>query len=380
MFGNEGMQFTPQDWQQMALTAGLSMLGNNNGTRSVGQLIGKGGLDALAGLQARKQYEAAIARQQMQDEQARQLHDMRMQRGQMQMDEATRRADMMQRWMNGDQSVYKYLFPLQYLQDQRQARDHAHALKVAAMNEAKNGTVFSPVPQTPPTVFSTIPAQPTNNAGPSMTPGKVYDFDGNEMQGNGSVKWGKREEIMLPDGRKVIGQLDPSGNVFRYGGDVEGKRLPLSAVNNITGNSSMLGRIRNAGEEARKNPDATGPIKGFANDWLPDAVLQFFDSDGTVSRAKIAELGSQVIHDRSGAAVTASEFPRLKPFIPQIGDTPDTVQKKLKQFYAIVQEEHLLYLEALKESGYSVPENFVARGMKPFDDLPELPEGFKVVQ
>jgi hypothetical protein len=61
MFGNNGMQFAPQDWQQMALMAGLSMLGNNDGSRSVGQLIGQGGLDALAGIQARKQYEAAMA-------------------------------------------------------------------------------------------------------------------------------------------------------------------------------------------------------------------------------------------------------------------------------------------------------------------------------
>lgn len=241
--------------------------------------------------------------------------------------------------------------------------------------------MFSPIPQTSPTVPGTMPtvpsspAKPASKAGPSMTPGKVYDFDGNEMQGNGAVKWGKREEIILPDGRKVIGQLDPTGNVFRYGGDVEGKRLSISAVNNITANSAMLGRIRNAGETARKNPEATGPMKGLAHDWLPDAVLQWFDSDGTVSRAKIAELGSQVIHDRSGAAVTASEFPRLKPFIPQIGDTPDTVQKKLQQFYAIVQEEYLLYLESLKESGYFVPESLVARGMKPFDDPPP-PPGF----
>ena len=61
MFGNNGLQFQPADWQQMALTAGLSMLGNNDGSRSFGQLVGNAGLDALAGLQARKQYEAAMA-------------------------------------------------------------------------------------------------------------------------------------------------------------------------------------------------------------------------------------------------------------------------------------------------------------------------------
>lgn len=68
MFGNNGMQFAPQDLAQLALVGGLSMLGNNNGSRSVGQLIGQGGLDALAGFQARKQYEAAMQRQQRENE------------------------------------------------------------------------------------------------------------------------------------------------------------------------------------------------------------------------------------------------------------------------------------------------------------------------
>ena len=128
----------------------------------------------------------------------------------------------------------------------------------------------------------------------------------------------------------------------------------------------MLSRIRGAGEAARSNPSATGPIKGFINDKLPDALLQWFDPDGTVSRAKIAELSSAVIHDRSGAAVTAAEFPRLRPFIPQIGDTPETVQKKLQQFYAIVQEETNLYLESLASSGYDVPEMLFERNAGSF--------------
>lgn len=147
MFGNYPEQ-QGQGWFQRSdvgpglIDLGLSILANNDGRMSNGQLIANGGLDALANIRARRRYEAAMARQQMQDEQAQQAHDLQMRRGQMEMDEATQRADLMQRWMNGDQSVYKYLFPLQYLQDQRQARDHAHALKVAAMNEAKNNSKY----------------------------------------------------------------------------------------------------------------------------------------------------------------------------------------------------------------------------------------------
>lgn len=376
--------FKREDFGPSLITAGLSMLANNDGRMSVPQLIGQGGLDAIAGLQFRKQLEAQQARQQMLDEREKAKHDMQMQKGQFELDEANRKAELMKRWQAGDMEAYKMLFPEQWAADQREMMKHRNALALeAAKQGGKVAPVFSPVPQASPIVSGSTPTapgahpvKPAGDAEPFMTPGKVYDFDGNEMQGNGAVKWGKREEIILPDGRKVIGQLDPTGNVFRYGGDVRGKKLPLSAVNNISGNSAMMGRIRGAGKSARKNPDATGPLKGFANDWMPDAVLQWFDSDGTVSRAKIAELGSAIFHDRSGAAVTASEFDRLKPFIPQIGDTPDTVQKKLQQFYSIVQEEHLLYLESLKESGYDVPESLVERGMKPFDDTPPLPGGF----
>ncbi|MGE4048406.1 MAG: hypothetical protein AB7F35_26360, partial [Acetobacteraceae bacterium] len=36
--------------------------------------------------------------------------------------------------------------------------------------------------------------------------------------------------------------------------------------------------------------------------------------------------------DRSGAAVSASEFPRLQPFIPAISDTPEVAETKLRNF------------------------------------------------
>lgn len=141
MFGNEGMQFTPQDWQQMALTAGLSMLGNNNGTRSVGQLIGKGGLDALAGLQARRRYEAAMARQQMQDEQAQAQHDMQMQKGQMELDEARSKAELTRTAASGDENAIKALAPLEWWKNKQaqNAADLAHqrALGLAMLKNGK---------------------------------------------------------------------------------------------------------------------------------------------------------------------------------------------------------------------------------------------------
>jgi hypothetical protein len=74
------------------------------------------------------------------------------------------------------------------------------------------------------------------------------------------------------------------------------------------------------------------------------------------TRAAIADLGSLVIHDRSGAAVTASEYPRLAPFIPTSKDDPDAVIKKLRRFkgiyQSIVDDTRAFY----KESGYKIPD------------------------
>lgn len=85
-----------------------------------------------------------------------------------------------------------------------------------------------------------------------------------------------------------------------------------------------VNQIDRAWAEVDKNPDALG-LKNY----FPDFVMQRADPSGVNARAAITNLGSQIIHDRSGAAVTISETPRLLPFIPQKTDTPDAAKKKL---------------------------------------------------
>jgi hypothetical protein len=66
-------------------------------------------------------------------------------------------------------------------------------------------------------------------------------------------------------------------------------------------------------------------LKGY----LPTNLLNRIDPAGVSARAEIADIGSLKIHDRSGAAVTASESPRLMPFIPLTTDDTETALKKL---------------------------------------------------
>jgi hypothetical protein len=72
--------------------------------------------------------------------------------------------------------------------------------------------------------------------------------------------------------------------------------------------------------------NATG-LKGY----LPTGLLNRIDPSGVSARAEIADIGSLKIHDRSGSAVTASESPRLMPFIPLTTDDRDTALKKLQR-------------------------------------------------
>lgn len=136
MYGNQnGYGFQREDLGPGLITAGLSMLANNDGRMNVPQLIGQGGLDALAGLQFRKQYEAQMARQRELDERAQAQHDMQMQKGQFELDEANRRADLMKRWQAGDMEAYKMLFPEQWAADQRQAQAFKNALELERIKQ-----------------------------------------------------------------------------------------------------------------------------------------------------------------------------------------------------------------------------------------------------
>ena len=205
---------------------------------------------------------------------------------------------------------------------------------------------------------------------------KRYD----NIAGTGAVFSPATGEVLASDNPLVKafvkkasqGPKAPANYRFLENGDLEfipgggadpdkksGKALPTSAANKIFENQKNLRKAQKAfslisGENidgATGDKTATG-FKGF----LPEAILQRTDKKGIETRAAIADLGGMIIHDRSGAAVTASEYPRLIPFIPMKTDDPSTVVKKLKNFvneYKRINEEMTGFYS---ESGYKVPE------------------------
>lgn len=130
------------------------------------------------------------------------------------------------------------------------------------------------------------------------------------------------------------------------GGLLENRRNARRAVDAL---ALLNGETLPGGTQG--DPNATG-LKGY----LPNQLLNRLDPAGVDTRAAIADLGSMVINDRSGAAVTAAEFPRLAPFIPSEKDDPETARKKLQNFArnygAVVNDTEEFY----RASGYNVPD------------------------
>lgn len=127
------------------------------------------------------------------------------------------------------------------------------------------------------------------------------------------------------------------------------KRVPAKIQEGYVGNNSSVRQIDEAIAAIEQNGGALG-LKNF----LGENVNQRLDPGGVDARAAVANIGSLLIHDRSGAAVTAAEAPRLMPFIPQVTDTPEAAIKKLRglrrQYENANSEIEVSYGE---DSGYS---------------------------
>jgi hypothetical protein len=148
-----------------------------------------------------------------------------------------------------------------------------------------------------------------------------------------------------------VDRADIRANPDRYkpvGAEEKLKNIPETINKALTGNVSSISQIDKAIDAATKNPTAIG-LKGN----LPQAILNRADPQGVDTRALITEIGSAIVHDRSGAAVAASERPTLVPFIPQATDDSETAIKKLKQLKAKIQAEQSGILDFYsQEQGY----------------------------
>lgn len=147
------------------------------------------------------------------------------------------------------------------------------------------------------------------------------------------------------------------------------KEAPATVVTAALNNASALRKIMQAGKEIEKNPNAVG----LQNAAMTGVIRDRVDPSGVDARAALADLASMVVNDRSGAAVSVAEFPRLKPFIPEPTDTPETIKKKLTKMEAeirdILTDQYTTYGP---KAGY--------RSLSAIDDVLKPKEGAKAAQ
>lgn len=138
------------------------------------------------------------------------------------------------------------------------------------------------------------------------------------------------------------------------------KPLPAAQSKAWIENNTSLRQIDRAMAAVKAYPKAFGIQRGLPNALgaiVGGAINQRVDPKGIDARAIVSDLGSLKIHDRSGAAVTAAEFPRLVPFIPLVSDKADTIEKKLKNFKTTYEDIQQEILDFADTQGYKSPKS-----------------------
>jgi hypothetical protein len=114
------------------------------------------------------------------------------------------------------------------------------------------------------------------------------------------------------------------------------KALPVTVQKEIDQLADVHSVVASALESVQQ-PGANKAV-GFRNRvasvLLPDALANdaknMMDKDGVAVRAKIANVFSTIGKLRSGGAITASEFERLRPFLPDDGERIEVSTQKLQ--------------------------------------------------
>jgi hypothetical protein len=188
----------------------------------------------------------------------------------------------------------------------------------------------------------------------------------------GSEEWKEAERFkasLRPQGgsqdKTLVQTQNPDGSVvYTPRSEAAGMNAPspvargsAAVMQKVADNKTQMSVIDDALKDLAAHPSAVGMKRGLG-EMIPfmgnagDAINQRMDPDGVLARAGIMDIGSLKIKDRSGAAVTISEFPRLAPFVPRVSDTPAAVRIKLMRLKHFIKvETDLLAASAGKDKG-----------------------------
>lgn len=193
-----------------------------------------------------------------------------------------------------------------------------------------------------------LPAKPTTPKAPAT----AFTDQGLVQYNETTGEW---EPAKIAGGKVLNRPAPEQGNQVIQGEHGEVYRVPLSGpaglVPGVQGksaahqesatikkavanNRAQLSAIDEAIAGIGQHPEALG-----AKNYLPEQLMQRWDPAGVGTRAAVADVGSLKVHDRSGGAVSVSEYPRLAPFVPSPKDTPEAARIKLTRLRKALKEE-----------------------------------------
>lgn len=191
---------------------------------------------------------------------------------------------------------------------------------------------------------------------------------------------GQAPRMSLPQGYRMNPETGQAERIPGLPADTgkQAKLPPVSVMKGYQENHAALAKVDRAIKELTARPESFGLTRGIQ----PEFMLSRTDPEGVKARAVVADLGSLVIHDRSGAAVTAAETPRLRPFIPQVGDSPETIKQKLDNFKAQYEQMQSDIESTYNEdTGYKLPSlkiNNATDSIKSAGSPQQIPSGAKI--
>lgn len=311
----------------LGLIAGLSMLARNNGNRSVGQLVGAAGGDALNAYGTWQKMQEAKKRLEMEDQWKKDEREY--QRGQDALRNALAERKFGLEEANADWSRQMDMRRLS-LQGAQLALSRANAARAAAAAEeaAKKG---------------------------------VYH---KELGG-----------MLMPDG-SVMPVKFPEGFTPPGAGSEEFAPIDANARKELAslGESDLLVGDMIDKLEASKGKGGTGFLVGN----LPATLAGRVDPEGIPLRSAISNFSSQVMNAISGAAVSETERKRLEGFLPTTTDDYDTLMAKMRGYQDFLRTKATNWQKTYGPHA-RIGKMRVMGGSGGGSSEPALPEGFTAV-
>lgn len=200
-------------------------------------------------------------------------------------------------------------------------------------------------------------SKPRQGQGPN---GENIVIPGQDITGTFPSPWHDKP-FEKPDGPIV-----PSREVKVVEGGPK-KALDHKDVADIGTHLGSLQKFDDVNKQLDAHPDIKmgNTVEGWVAGMSPEAgaaLLNRNDPKGIEARANIANIGSMIIKDRSGAAVSIHEMKRLAPFIPDpYKDNPAEVKRKLGELRKQINIETKLYYDKLRDGNQAIPPELAER-------------------